>query len=73
MFLYKYNRFGCFPKAFAVCIYSRELIKEFLLSHPDITNRLACLVRDIYNLEYVVIVMAVVAAFGFNYLSPFMQ
>ena len=62
MFLYKDKSFV--KKACAVCIYSRELIKEFLFSHPDIINRLACLVRDIYNLEYVVIVMAVVAAFG---------
>ena len=30
MFLYKDERFGCFPKACAVCIFSKEILKDFL-------------------------------------------
>ena len=71
MFLYKDERFGCFPKACAVCLFSRDLIKDFLSEHPNITNRLACLVRDIHNLEYVALVMAVVAAFGIHLIETF--
>ena len=71
MFLYKDERFGCFPKACAVCIYSRELLQEFLLSHPDIDNRLACIVRDIYSQDYLKLVMAVVAVFGLQLIETF--
>ena len=71
MFLYKDERFGCFPKACAVCIYSRELLQEFLSMHPDIDNRLACLVRDIYGQEYVKLCMAVVAVFCIQLIEPF--
>ena len=71
MFLYKDERFGCFPKACAVCLYSRDLIQDFLLSHPDISNRLACLVRDIYSQEYVKRVLAVAAAYGVHLIEPF--
>ena len=71
MFLYKDERFGCFPKACAVCLYSREILQEFLMSHPDIDNRLPCLVRDIYGHEYLKLVMAVVAVFGIQLIEPF--
>ena len=71
MFLYKDERFGCFPKACAVCLYSRDILQEFLLGHPDIDNRLACLVRDIYNHEYVKLCLVVVAAFGIQLIEPF--
>ena len=71
MFLYKDERFGCFPKACAVCLYSRDLLNEFLLSHPDIDNKLACIVRDVYQQEYLVLVLAVVAAFGLQLVEPF--
>ena len=39
MFLYKDERFGCFPKAAPVVIYSRELLNQFLNTHSDIDNR----------------------------------
>ena len=71
MFLYKDERFGCFPKACGVCLYSREVLQDFLQSHPHIDNRLACLVRDIYGQEYVKLCMAVVASFGIHLLEPF--
>ena len=71
MFLYKDERFGCFPKACGVVLYMRETVNDFLSSHPDIDNRLACIVRDVYEQEYLVLVLAVVAAFGLQLVEPF--
>ena len=71
MFLYKDERFGCFPKACAVCIYSKEILKDFLTINTNIDNRLACLVRDIYDQEYAQLTMAVVAVFGVQLIEPF--
>ena len=63
MFLYKDERFGCFPKACSVVLHMREAVNDFLLQHPDIDNRLACMVRDTYDQEYLILVQAVVEAF----------
>ena len=52
MFLYKDERFGCFPKASGVVLYSMETLSEFLMENPDIDNRLACIVRDILKQQY---------------------
>jgi hypothetical protein len=71
MFLYKDERFGCFPKACAVVLFSQDMIQEFLLQNPSIDNRLACLVRDIYEQEYAKLAMAVVAVFGLQLVEPF--
>ena len=71
MFLYKDERFGCFPKACAVVLYMRETVNDFLATHPDIDNRLACIVRDTYDQEYLVLVLAVVGAFGLQLVEPF--
>ena len=71
MFLYKDERFGCFPKACAVCIYSKETLQDFLTINTNIDNRLACLVRDIFDQEYAQLTMAVVAVFGVQLIEPF--
>ena len=71
MFLYKDERFGCFPKACAVCIFSRQALQDFLMTNPNIDNRLACLVRDIFQQEYAQLTMAVVAVFGIQLIEPF--
>ena len=39
--------------------------------HPDIDNRLACIVRDVYEQEYLKLAMAVVAVFGLHLIEPF--
>ena len=52
-------------------LYSRDLLNEFLSTHPDIDNKLACIVRDVYQQEYLVLVLAVVAAFGLQLIEPF--
>ena len=71
MFLYKEERFGCFPKAASVVLYSRESFYQFLSTHPDVDNRLACIVRNIYRQEYLVLVLAVVSAFGMQLVETF--
>ena len=71
MFLYKDERFGCLPKACSVVLYMRDAVNDFLSSHPDIDNRLACIVRDTYDQEYMILVLAVVGAFGLQLVEPF--
>ena len=71
MFLYKDECFGCFPKACAACLYSRDLLNEFLLPHPDIDNKLACIVQDVYQQEHLVLVLAVIAAFWLQLIEQF--
>ena len=71
MFLYKDERFGCYPKACAVCIYSKEVLQNFLMTNTNIDNRLACLVRDIIDHEYALLSMTVVAVFGIQLIEPF--
>ena len=71
MFIYKDERFGCFPKAASVVLYSRASLNQLLSTHPDIDNRLACIVRDIYRQVYLVLVLAVVSAFGMQLVETF--
>ena len=71
MFMYKDERFGCFPKASAVVLSSMEGLGDFLNVNIDIDNKLACLVRDILKQEYLPLVLAVVAAFGIQLIEPF--
>ena len=71
MFLYKDERFGCFPKACAVSLYSKDTLQDFLMNNTNIDNRLACLVRDIFHQEYAQLAMAVIAVFGIQMIEPF--
>ena len=71
MFLYKDECFGCFPKACSVYIYSKDALQDFLLNNISIDNRLACLVCDIFQQEYALLAMAVVAVFGIQMIEPF--
>ena len=48
-----------------------EDFSNFLETHGYITNKLACLVRDSLSLDYVKIVIAVVAVFGIQIISPY--
>ena len=71
MFLYKDEHFGCFPKACAVYIYYKDTLQNYLIANTNIDNRLVCLVRDIIEHEYALLVMAVVAIFGIELIEPF--
>ena len=46
LFAYKDQRFGCLSRAAAVILYIKSYLDQWLEKHPNITIRLACLVRD---------------------------
>ena len=48
-----------------------EDFSKFLETHEYITNKLACLVRDGLALEYVKIVVAVIAVIGIQIIAPY--
>lgn len=51
--------------------YHWEDFFSFLTSHDYITNKLACLARDALSLEYVKVVVAVVAILGIQIITPY--
>lgn len=71
LFAYKDHRFGCLSRAAAVLLYNYEWLALFLQAHPQITNRLACLVRNLLELPYIKVVFTVFAAFGVHLVEPF--
>ncbi len=46
-------------------------INAFLESHDYVTNKLACLVGDAMQLEYIKVIIAVVASLGVHLIAPF--
>ena len=71
LFAYKDHRFGCLSRAAAVLLYNYEWLDLFLQTHPQITNRLACLNRNLFELDYIKVVFTVFAAFGVHLVEPF--
>ena len=71
LFCYKDQRFGCLSKASGVLLYNLPYLKQFLADHPNINNRLACLVREVIDLPYLVVVLASFAAIGIHVIEPF--
>ena len=71
LFCYKDQRFGCLSKASGVLLYNLPYLKQFLAKNPNINNRLACLVREVLELPYLVMVFAVFAAVGIRVIEPF--
>ena len=71
LFAYKDARFGCLSKAAAVALYNFDNISSFLEEFPDISNRLACLVREVMVLPYLKPVLVVWAAIGLHLVEPF--
>ena len=64
LFAYKDARFGCLSRAAAVLIHHWSDLKEFMAANPGINNRLACLVREVMELPYLLPVFVVFACFG---------
>ena len=64
LFAYKDARFGCLSRAAAVLLYHWTDLRDFLDTFPSINNRLACLVREVMELPYLVPVFVVWACFG---------
>ena len=71
LFCYKDQRFGCLSKASGVLLHNLPHLKQFLADHPNINNRLACLVREVIDLSYLVVVLASFAAIGIHVIEPF--
>ena len=46
-------------------------METWLDQNPNVTNRLACLVRDFLKVEYLDIAFTVFAAFGIQLVEPF--
>ena len=71
LFAYKDNRFGCLSRAAAVLLYNYDHLTDFLKQNPHINNRLACLVREVLDLPYLKVVLAVFACLGVHLVEPF--
>ena len=71
LFAYKDHRFGCLSRASAVLLYNYEHINGFLSSNPHISNKLACLVRELQNLPHLKVIYAVFALLGVHLIEPF--
>ena len=70
-FDYKDLRIGCLSRACAVILYIKTHLPDWLDENPDITNRLACLVRDFLDVEYLDVAFTVFAAYGIQLIEPF--
>ena len=68
LFSLKDAHFGKLSKCSAIMCYHWNDFSSFLESYSDITNKLACLVRDALNLDYVKVVIVVI---GVHLVSPY--
>ena len=59
LFCYKDQWFGCLSKVRGVLLYNLPYLKQFLANNPNINNRLACLVREVLELPYLVLVLLI--------------
>ena len=71
LFAYKDQRFGCLSRAAAVLLFYWDSLYDFLEKNPHISNRLACLVRDLMGLPYLKTVYTVFAVLGVHLIEPF--
>ena len=58
-------------KASGVLLQNLPHLKQFLSIHPNINNKLACLVREVMDLPHLVVVLAVFAGIGIHVIEPF--
>ena len=71
LFSYKDQRFGCLSRASAVLLYNYEHITGFLSSNPHISNKLACLVRELLTLPHMKVIFAAFSILGIYLIEPF--
>ena len=71
LFCYKDSRFGCLSRAAAVLLFNYEHIAGFLASNPHISNKLACLVRELLSLPHMKVIFAAFALMGLYLIEPF--
>ena len=71
LFHMKDGRFGLLSQCSAVICYHWEDFQNFLDGHDYITNKLACLVHDAMQFEYIPVILATIAAFGPHLIHPY--
>ena len=71
LFSYKDHRFGCLSRASAVLLFNYEHIEDFLSSNHHISNKLACMVRELHNLPHLKVIFSVFALLGIHLIEPF--
>ena len=71
MFAYKDQRFGCLSRASAVLLFNIEHIAGFLATNPHISNKLACLIRELLNLPHMKVIYTALALLGIFLIEPF--
>ena len=64
LFSYKDYKFGCLSIAAGVLLCIMEWLGMFLEHKPQVSNKLACLVRDFLELPYLKFVFLVFVAIG---------
>ena len=69
-FYTKMSNLGAF-QSLVLCGFIPMTLQNFLMANTNIDNRLACLVQDIIEQKYALLVMAVVAVFGIQLIEPF--
>ena len=58
-------------KGLAVLLYNYEHITGFLYSNPRISNKLACLVRELLTLPHMKVIYAAFSILGIYFIEPF--
>ena len=71
LFAYKDQRFGLLGRASAVLLHNFPHLESFLADHPHISNKLACLVRELMNLPHLKVIYSVFALLGVQLVEPF--
>ena len=71
LFSYKDKRFGCLSRAAAVLLFYWDWISIFLQDNPHISNRIACLLRDLMELAFLKVLLVAFAAIGVHLIEPF--
>ena len=71
LFSYKDHRFGCLSRASAVLLYNYEHLAGFLSSNPQISNKLACLVRELLSLSHMKVIFTAFSLLGVFLIEPF--
>ena len=71
LFSYKDHQFGCLSRAAAVLLHNFEHLSSFLDDNPQISNKLACGVRELLNLPYLKVIFCAFATLGIQLIEPF--
>ena len=71
LFSYKDHRFGCLSRASAVLLMNYDHIEGFLSTNPQISNKLACLIRELQNLPHLKVIFTAFAILGVQLIEPF--